>query len=51
MVPTATVVGQEITAGAASVIQRAVARMIERDEAGTPGQAIELLAADYLAGA
>jgi hypothetical protein len=51
MVPTATVVGQEITAGAASVIQRAIARMIERDEAGTPGQAIELLAADYLSGA
>lgn len=51
MVPTAAMLGHEITAGAASVIERAIARMLERDEAGTPGQAIELLAADYLSGA
>lgn len=49
-VPTASVVGQEIPAGAASVLNRAIARMIERDEAGSPGQALKLLAADYLAG-
>ncbi len=38
-------------AGAASVLNRVVTKMVERDEAAHPWQAIEFLAADYLAGA
>lgn len=49
-VPVTTVTGHEMPAGAASVLTRALARMVERDEAGSPWQALELLAADYLSG-
>lgn len=49
-VPIAAVTGHEMPAGAASTLQRAIARMLETDEASDPWQALELMAADYLAG-
>lgn len=49
-VPVATVTGHEIPAGAAATLNRAITRMIERDEARHPWQALEFLAAEYLAG-
>ena len=49
-VPTSTIVGHEMPAGAASVLNRAVTKMVERDEAAHPWQALEFLAAEYLAG-
>lgn len=49
-VPIATVVGHNIPAGAAVTLNRAIVRMIERDQAAHPWQALEFLAADYLAG-
>lgn len=49
-VPVATVTGHEIPSGAAATVNRAIARMVERGDASHAWQALEFLAAEYLAG-
>jgi hypothetical protein len=50
-VPTEVLFGRRVPTEAAAVIQQALDRMIGREEASSPWQAIERWAADYLAGA
>lgn len=50
-VPTPALVGWDIPADAARIFRQAVTRMLDHQEITHPWQALELLAADYLAGA
>jgi hypothetical protein len=49
-VPIPSVTGWRMPSASAVVVRRAIDRMIARDDAGSPWQALELLCADYLAG-
>lgn len=49
-VPCPSVTGWRMPAASAVVVRRAIDRMLARDDAGSPWQALELLCADYLAG-
>lgn len=49
-VPIPALLGFEMPAGAASVVNQALTRVMDSGEASTPWQALEMMAADYIAG-